>query len=147
MPAALPNLLPGEPDRQLRGARLLFHLLLRGVGLGLALLLLGPLWPLYGLLRLGLERPPNVPHGPDMARCLRAILLEPLPGLGPLQRLSLLQAALLRLCVVPVEALAWWLDELLEGGELDAVELREPIFELSAARSGSSQSARRQAQR
>jgi hypothetical protein len=142
MPAALPNLLPGEPDRQLRGARLLFHLLLRGVGLGLALLLLGPLWPLYGLLRLGLERPPNVPHGPDMARCLRAILLEPLPGLGPLQRLSLLQAALLRLCVVPVEALAWWLDELLEGGELDAVELREPIFELSAARSGSTQLAR-----
>ncbi|HMV69013.1 MAG TPA: sulfotransferase, partial [Myxococcota bacterium] len=40
---------------------------------------------------------------------------------------------------IPLAAFAWWLDERLHGRALDAVRVVEPLIELSAARSGSTQ--------
>lgn len=118
-------------------------LCLRAVGLRLWMvtcltLLCAPLWPIYLGLVAVYGRPPHVAPVRVHLRWLRAALRRH-PAL-PLRVQALVALGLL--CAVvsaPLPGLAWLLDELLEGAALDRVRIVAPIFELSAARSGSTQ--------
>jgi hypothetical protein len=69
----------------------------------------------------------------------RLLRPAPFPGVAAVDRASIAVSLATRACVQPAFALAWWLDALLFGRALAAVDLRAPLFELSAARSGSTQ--------
>ncbi|HND33736.1 MAG TPA: sulfotransferase, partial [Myxococcota bacterium] len=111
----------------------------------LALLLLGslalPLLLPYLLLRPWMGRPPHVPTTARFLWFLGRILGERPPSgpLGPRLRLALLLMWAQQLCLVPLFSMAWYLDRLLYGRLLDAQTIVAPFFELSAARSGSTQ--------
>ncbi len=113
--------------------RLVFVLLLA------ALLL--PLWPVYGLGRIVYGRAPNVPRGSQITRYLRLAwtVRPPPPGLGVAHRVWLTVSVLRKAATMPLWGVAWYLDELLYGRKLDGVKVERPLFELSAARSGSTQ--------
>lgn len=104
-------------------------------------LLMAPLWPLYGLVRLFRPRPPILPSARRTLGTLGLILTvkAPEPGLRPLARLSLAIELLNRWAPTPAAGLAWALDDLLYGRALAQTEIHAPLFELSAARSGSTQ--------
>lgn len=114
-------------------------------GMALVLLLRAalalPFWPIYLLVRLGWGRPPNVPRSDRFVRFLRAAMVgrPPAPGLRPVARLALALRILQRWIVVPFAGLAWHLDDVLYGRRLRAVAIVAPLFEVSAARSGSTQ--------
>lgn len=141
-PAPLPEVLPGEPAQPPpRPSQVA-----RTVGAGLAQVLLlavlgAPLWPLYALLALVLGRPPVVPRAARLRRALGAVLRpDPeAPALPAAARASALLYVLVRVLLVPFAGLAWWLDALLYGRALQRVVVRPPLFEISAARSGSTQ--------
>ena len=119
--------------------------LLRRLGkLAVALVLGLPAWPVYGLLRLGLPRPPTLP---SLRRCFAQLgwvlrAAPPAPGLPPAARAALLLELLARLALAPLRGLCWQLDELLYGRALDATGVASPLILLSAARSGSTRLAR-----
>lgn len=98
-------------------------------------------WPLYAVgFVLGGGRPPVVPSAARFRDVLRRVLGPvPAPGLALVDRVTVLVSLVERLLLVPLFGLAWWLDELLYGRALAAVRVHEPLFELSAARSGSTQ--------
>ncbi len=108
-----------------------------------AALLLAPagllLWPLYGVLRLFLPRPPLVPPPGRFARIARLILTEPVPppGIDRLDRWRLLLDLGLTAALAPLSGLAWMLDEILFARELADCPVTAPLFEVSAWRSGS----------
>jgi hypothetical protein len=117
------------------GARLLL--------LALAQAVVGPLWLPYLALRAAMGRPPVVPElGRLVDFVLAAMSPAPAPGRPLSVRLMVLLSLLVRIVILPLPGLAWLLDELLEGRAFDAVKLRAPILEISAARSGSTQLAR-----
>lgn len=109
----------------------------------LVTLLLAPagllLWPIYGLLRLVLPRPPLLAPPARFARIARLVLTEPVPppGIDALDRWRLLLDLGLTAALAPVQGLAWMLDEILFGRELAANPVRGPLLEISAWRSGS----------
>jgi hypothetical protein len=141
----VPEYLPGEPVKPRPGALLLAWRLLGGaLGLLLLLALTSPLWPLYALGCLVWGVPPNVMRLPRILRYLRYTFTAqpPPPGLPAARRAWILLLVLRKLAALPFWGLAWQLDELLYGRRLDAVELRAPLLEISAARSGSTQLAR-----
>jgi hypothetical protein len=111
----------------------------------LTLSLLAPvsasLWPLYGLGTLIWYRPPNVPR---LAQAIRYLKLAwtvdpPAPGLAPWARLWIVLKIVQKVLLTPVWGLVWLIDELLYGPALDATPVVEPLFVVSAARSGSTQ--------
>ena len=143
---AIPEYLPGEPVPAGGALFIARHLLVRAALLALSLPLL-LLWPLWLLLRLFLPRPPHVAPAGRFRYLLGRLLTArpdpgPAPGLTLPARLSLLSSLLLRWNLVALSGLAWHLDTLLYGRRLAATRIQRPLFELSAARSGSTQLAR-----
>jgi hypothetical protein len=100
-----------------------------------------PLWPLYWLGTLIWYRPPNVPR---LAQAIRYLKLTwtvdpPAPGLSLWARLWLTLHIMRKVLLTPVLGLGWLIDELVYGRALDATPVVEPLFVVSAARSGSTQ--------
>ncbi|MCK6525821.1 sulfotransferase [Myxococcota bacterium] len=111
------------------------------LGLVLRLLVAAPLWPLYGLLRLLNARPPVVVPWSRWSWAMGKVFAPTLAR--PWQDRVILALGLAQRGVTaPIWGLAWMLDELIYGRALDAVRVEAPIFEISAARSGSTQLAR-----
>ena len=141
----IPERLPGEPDRRRVAAPLiLLHILVRALVLLLIIGLTLPLWPLYLLGAAIWGWPPNVPRPTQVRRYLGHVLSgrPPPPGLPLLVRAWILLAILRKCALAPLAGLAWLLDEALYGRALRATEVRAPLIELSAGRSGSTQLAR-----
>lgn len=121
----------------------------RSFAFALLRVLLFPAWaavitswalPLYTLGVLIDGRPPVVPSLARFADALRRVLGPlPAPGLALVDRVTVLVSLVERALIVPAFGLAWWLDELIYGRELAAIDVHSPLFELSAARSGSTQ--------
>jgi hypothetical protein len=102
-----------------------------------------PLLPIYLVLRASLGRPPIVPRAAQLGGVFRlATGPLPEPGCTPRVRAILVAVLIRRALFAPAWGLAWFLDEALYGRALDAVELERPVFEIGAARSGSTQVAR-----
>jgi hypothetical protein len=141
----IPEHLPGEPPPPPRGLLAVGGTLLRSLALVLlATAVTLPFWPPYLLLRLAMPRPPHVPSSRRFAGLLRAVLADrpPPPGLSAASRAALGLAVLRNLATVPWRGLAWYLDDLLYGRKLRDTAIVAPLFEISAARSGSTQLAR-----
>lgn len=145
VPARIPEHLPGEP-MLLRPTALFFviRILERTAGFILLAIITAPLWPLYWLGTLIWGSPPNVPKLWQVKRYLYLTWTSqpPPPGL-PLGKRCLLTIAILRKVVIaPILGLAWFLDELLFGRDLNSTPGIAPLIEISAGRSGSTQLAR-----
>ncbi len=138
-----PTYLPREPVRAWGVLGTLGVLLKKTLGLVLVTALALPFWPLYLLLRIFWPRPPIVPSTSRLIRCIRMILTERSehsPNL--IMRLSLLLELARYTVGDGFMGFAWLLDELIWGRDLQRVRVIEPIYEISAARSGSTQLAR-----
>lgn len=100
-----------------------------------------PLWPLYWLGIVIWGRPPNVPYWSQILRYLKLTwtVSPENPSLPIFARTSITLQILQKIIMVPVSGMAWLLDELFYGNSLDAVNVKEPLFVISAARSGSTQ--------
>jgi hypothetical protein len=138
----LPEQLPGEPA--LHDGRAV------ALGWALASGLLSLLWralwmlPLlvpYLLLRILWPRPPLVPSPSRLLHILGRIVGEqpPPPGLPGMQRALIALHVLRRGVLAPLRGLAWFLDEAIYGRALARTAILAPLFEVSAARSGSTQ--------
>lgn len=134
--------LPGEPPvHRARGASLALRVVIRAVLVAVQAIVLAPLWAPYLVLVALYGWPPNVPRRAQILRYLGAAWTEepPAPGLSPGRRAWLTLTVLEKVARIPLWGTAWLLDELLYGRALDAIELRAPLFEISAGRSGSTQ--------
>lgn len=142
---AVPDHLPGEPPR-LRPTtlQLATRLLFWGPLLLVLALLSLVLWPVFLLSVARWGWPPNVPRWAQVGRALRLAWTArpPPPGLRPLGRVALSLTVLRKVALIPLWGLAWHLDGLLYGAALQATPIVAPLFEVSAARSGSTQLAR-----
>jgi hypothetical protein len=134
-PSTLPE--PKRPSAVEAALRLLFRL----VGLSVLAVATLPFWPLYWLGILIWYIPPNVPRLAQAARYLRLAwtVRPPAPGLSFVARCWLTATIAQKVLLAPVKGLAWLLDELLYGRALDTTPVEEPVFVVSAARSGSTQ--------
>jgi hypothetical protein len=131
--------LPGEPaEPGLTGAALVAEVGGRMLLVVISALLMAPLWPAYLAARLVAERPPVVSPTARYARLLR-LAARSTPELPASARLVAALILVQRWLWTPAWGLGWLLDELLYGRALDRVAVTAPIFELSAARSGSTQ--------
>ena len=103
-----------------------------------------PLWPLYMIGRLIWYRPPNIPHGKQVLRYMGHTwrVTPQNPHLPAFARIWITLLILQKIVLIPVNGLAWLLDEALYGKSLDQVVVKEPVFVISAARSGSTQISR-----
>lgn len=141
----IPEHLPNEPQPAgVQGWRLWLRVAATAVLIKILFALTTPLWPLYGLFALVYGRAPNVPRLRQAKRYLVNIWTAP-AALGwhtPARRWWLTLTILRGVATSPVVGLAWYLDEILFGRRLNAVTLAAPLFEVSAARSGSTQLAR-----
>jgi hypothetical protein len=101
-------------------------------------------WPIFLVAAWRYGWPPTVPRMRQAVRYLRLIWTEapPPPGLLTLQRFWLTLKVIEKMVAIPFGGLAWILDEVLYGKELSAIEVRAPLIEISAGRSGSTQLAR-----
>jgi hypothetical protein len=149
--------LPGEPRRDTPSG-VSFGVRLLGFCLSVALLqaILAPLWLPFLLSVLRWGWPPNVATLDELRRYLghtwRPISLPdadgrryPLPEeeRPPLRLRLWISCKLARQwATVPFWGLCWQMDELLYGATLDATPIVQPLIEISAARSGSTQLAR-----
>jgi len=137
--------LPHEPLRvRMSTVPFLGRLLGKGALLALLALLTVATWPLF---LLGVARWGWPPHQARLWQFRRYVHLTwtaapPPPGIAPLSRAYLLLLIVEKLLLVPVHGLAWFLDEVLCGKQLDGTPVRAPLFLLSAARSGSTQISR-----
>lgn len=138
-----PESLPGEPVRAWDGLATCRLLLRKTAAFLLATVVGLPFWPLYLLLRLFWRRPPIVCSLARSLRCARMILCE-WPAHGPTvaMRIGLLLELGRRVALNGARGLAWFLDEVIWGRRLHQERIVAPIFEISAARSGSTQLAR-----
>ena len=102
------------------------------------------LWPLYLVGTRIWKRPPNVPHLAQVRRYLQLTWsVQPqAPGLSQRARLWLTLSIVRKWMMTPFNGLAWLLDEMLYGHELNATEVVAPLFVISGGRSGSTQIAR-----
>ena len=138
----IPEHIPGEPA-------LPRQTVLRTLGLlsGRALVLVFvfvaslPAWPLYLVLRLFLARPPHYASaGRHLDLFGKILTTRPrAPGVRFAVRVGIALTLFIDWALVPFAGLAWYLDMLLYGRALRAVRIVAPIFEISAARSGSTQ--------
>ena len=144
-PGPIPEHLPGEPRRQRASTPvLLLHILLRALSVAILSIVGLFLGPLYLLAVAIWGWPPNVPRLAQVRRYLGLAVSErpPPPGLPMLVRIWIILAILRKCALAPITGLAWLLDELLYGRALREVEVRAPLIEISAGRSGSTQLAR-----
>lgn len=137
----IPEHLPGEPPLPVRTAAntawVIFTQLASVIWRSFWMV---PLWPLYLVLRAALPRPPNIPSNGQLLQMLWLVATEQPPqGLALTQRILLVLFVLQRWSFSPMWGLAWFIDELLYGEMLKQIVIKEPLFELSAARSGSTQ--------
>ena len=137
----IPDHLPGEPpSRTPPPLRMAWQLLRRALQTLLTAVLSAPFWVPYLLLRAFLGRPPNVPSAGRVLTILWLILsARPQPALSLGMRVGMLLDLGFRAALIGPLGLAWLLDRVLYGRALREIEIREPIFEVSAARSGSTQ--------
>ncbi len=143
--APIPDVLPGEPENTASTGVVLLLKAAAGFSTVFVLFtLLLPLWLPYLGLVSAYGWPPNVPRRAQIGRYLgRTWSLPAVPsGLTFGRRAWLTVLVLRKVAMVPLWGVAWLLDELLYGRSLDAVEVRAPLFEISAGRSGSTQLAR-----
>ncbi len=140
----IPDILPGEPPSRVPGrAKLLAILAVRTLAALVSALLFAPLWLPYLLGNLKWGRPPHLPEASRVWRCLSLALWgHPEPDLAPGQRVGLVIEVARRTALRPLWGLCWHLDTVLHGGGIAKVQVDEPLFEVSAARSGSTQIAR-----
>jgi Sulfotransferase family len=140
---AHPEFIRREPLRTWSAFATVGVLLKKCIGLALVSVLSLPFWPLYLLLRIFWPRPPILPAPSRTLRCLRLILTERAPeGPNAVMRLALLMEVVRRTMADGFFGFAWLLDEVIWGRRLQRIEIVEPLFEISAARSGSTQLAR-----
>jgi hypothetical protein len=99
------------------------------------------LWPVYWLGCVVWYRPPNVPYAKQVVRYLRHTwtVSPENPNLPIFGRIWLSLSILDFYIGSPMRGIAWLLDELLYGKALNSVPVREPVFVISAGRSGSTQ--------
>jgi hypothetical protein len=111
------------------------------VALVVGAIVTAPLWPLYWLGTLIWYRPPNVVRLAQVIRYWRLTwsVCPPPPGLTTFARCWLTLQIAQKLILTPVLGLVWLIDELLYGRALDATVVIEPLFVVSAGRSGSTQ--------
>ena len=139
IPHVTPEHLPGEPTSP--PPRLAPALAGRLIGLTVASLLCAALLAPYLLYRLFWRRPPNVASAAYHVKVLGWILFDrpPAPGLSLTDRTALLLHLAQLWLMVPTAGLAWALDDLLYGRTMRDVKVIAPLYEVSAARSGSTQ--------
>lgn len=91
-------------------------------------------WSIWGF-------PPHLAHPRHSLRHLSLCLTEPDPhgDVPPLSRAWLFLRIVFRIVEVPCWGCAWYLDEVIFGRRLRAQAIRQPLFLMSAARSGSTQ--------
>lgn len=138
----IPEYLPGEPrEPELGAVGVARELAKKGFFVLLSALIFTKFWLPYLILRAAYGRPPMVPAQRQFLRYLRHIWQDR-PAQGsrtPVQRVALTLTLLGRWLRLPFFGLAWLVDEVLYGKALDATPIVEPLFELSAGRSGSTQ--------
>jgi hypothetical protein len=100
-----------------------------------------PLLPMYWLGCLVWYRPPNVPYFKQVFRYVRhAWTVSPENPTLPIVGRIWLSLSILDFYIgSPMRGIAWLLDELLYGKILNNIAVREPVFVISAGRSGSTQ--------
>ncbi len=137
----IPEHLPGEPALPVRGDAGTAWVMFTQLGSVLwRSFWMVPLWPLYLVARLVWPRPPNIPSNGQLFQVLWLVATEQPPlGLAWTQRVLLALHVFGRWSLSPLWGLAWYIDELLYGQALKDIVIEEPLFELSAARSGSTQ--------
>ena len=88
--------------------------------------------------------PPHQTRLSEAARYIKYAWSQrpPPPGIAPLSRVWLTLQVLQKLGAVPLHGVAWQLDEVLYGRQLQNIDVVAPLFVLSAARSGSTQISR-----
>ncbi len=140
---AHPTYLPREPVRAWSTRGTIVVLLKQTLALVLVAALSLPFWPLYLFLRIFWPKPPIVPSNARLLRCIHKILTERSEqSPSVVVRVSFL-LDLARVTVADgFMGFAWLLDELFWGIDLQRVKIIEPLYEISAARSGSTQLAR-----
>jgi hypothetical protein len=139
----VPEHLPGEPARRGQPPWVVALLLPLRAAFTAALLVASlPAWLLFGLTVLRWGRPPTTVRATQVLRYLRLIwtVAPPDPGLPITTRGWLTLVVLQHVALTPWWGLCWQVDEALY--DLDAVDVRAPLFEISAGRSGSTQLAR-----
>ena len=99
------------------------------------------LWPMYWLGCLVWYRPPNMPYVKQVLRYLKhAWTVSPQNPTIPFFGRIWLSLSILDFYVgSPTRGIAWLLDELLYGDTLNNIDVHEPVFVVSAGRSGSTQ--------
>ena len=138
MTAANHHQLDGDQPSFLRFIILILPKLILVAALGLLTLLL---WPLYWIGKMIWGHPPNVPYSTQVGRYLKQTwtVSPENPALPKFARLWITLSILQKVILIPVPGLAWFLDELLYGSALNRINITEPLFVISAARSGSTQ--------
>jgi len=99
------------------------------------------LTPIYWIGRLVWYRPPNVVHASQAIRYLRLVwtIQPPPPGITFFARCWLTLSVLQKALSSVILGLAWLLDELFYGRQLDEITITAPLFVISGGRSGSTQ--------
>lgn len=100
-----------------------------------------PLWPVYWVGCLIWYRPPNVPYAKQALRYLKQTwTVSPQNPTLPFFGRIWLSLTLLHFYMgSPIRGVAWLLDELFYGSELNKITVNRPFFVISAGRSGSTQ--------
>jgi hypothetical protein len=141
----VPEHLPGEPDRRPASpAMTAAKILVRAPYVAIYLAVTATLWPMLLVSVLIWGWPPIITRRAHAIHTLRRIWTHqpPAPGSSTLRRVWLTLTVFEKLASIPLWGLAWQLDELLYGRDLDATPITAPLLEISAGRSGSTQLAR-----
>lgn len=138
----IPEHIPGEPALPNQGPISIFAQVIKQLVILLGIMCIGlSLLPFYALGWVLKGRPPNVPSAAQFQRYLVKVWTEqpPSPGLPFSKRLRITLDLLRRIFTAPYTGVCWFIDDLLYGRAMREVQIVEPLFELSAARSGSTQ--------
>jgi hypothetical protein len=106
--------------------------------------LTAPFWPFYWGGKMIWGRPPIEPYPVQIKRYLGHVwTVTPTdPSLPGFARVWLSLLMIQKVIMLPLSGLAWLLDEMLYGKSLDSIKVKNPLFVISAARSGSTQISR-----
>lgn len=137
--------LPGEPEiRKIGFAESCIRFVVKMFVLMLLTVISLPFWLLYGTGCWIWGIPPNVPKLRQLRRYFGlAWTVRPQnPELSLRSRAWLSLKLIEKIVTIPLQGCAWFLDELFYGRKLNAVKVEDPLIEISAGRSGSTQIAR-----
>lgn len=141
----LPEHKPGEPLRQAEKGWGLLKAIVLGWLLVVVLFHLSlPMWIVYFVTSRFYGRAPQVARASQVLHYLMKTwtVQPPAPGLSFWHRVWLTLLVVRKLTLIPIWGVAWHLDELIYGRELNQTPVVKPLIEISAARSGSTQLAR-----